>query len=130
MTNRILVIIIASEGIYHEIVRNFRCLNVCICLFRISRARNSRQGRRQESHARRQGFEEGSEERRKEGGTEGGEQGGEERWNDRRHFFRIEVPADWAGGGFGAGDVDCGESEEQVRVLRWGGVGRRVEDGE
>ena len=46
------------------------------------------------------------EERRTERGKEGRD--------DSRHFLGAEVPADWAGGGFGAGDVDCGESEEQV----------------
>ena len=29
-------------------------------------------------------------------------------------FSGLKFRLDWAGGGFGAGDVDCGESEEQV----------------
>ena len=36
------------------------------------------------------------------------------RRDDCRHFFRAEVSVDWAGSGFGAGNVDCGESEKQV----------------
>jgi hypothetical protein len=43
-----------------------------------------------------------------------GPHGGEKAGDECRHFFGAEVSADWAGGGFGAGDVDRGESEEQV----------------
>src|ERR1700687_3778791 len=83
-----------------EIVYPFRAHLRCRRAIFSARANNTRQGRRQENLFVCKNLEEGS------------KKTGEERRDDGRHFFGVEVPSPWAGGGFGARDVDCGESKE------------------